>query len=167
MIRWVWRAYFNLVFSLLLQTITFVRASLVFCFNFHPSNSYSSYKVGMDQPGEYRIVLDSDWSEFGGHSRRDKNTTSHTYKEGHVGKRCHMLTYLPSRTAVVFERVGTRFVFDSSFAESTQLGFSQNGVNTAHGSSGSFNVHSNQLKSQRLYNIMTLTQIRLAKNNEF
>ena len=61
----------------------------------------------MDQPGEYRIVLDSDWSEFGGHSRRDKNTTSHTYKEGHVGKRCHMLTYLPSRTAVVFERVGS------------------------------------------------------------
>merc|ERR1711892_400611 len=28
------------------KTITFERAGLVFCFNFHPSNSYSSYKVG-------------------------------------------------------------------------------------------------------------------------
>ena len=117
MTRWVWGTYSNLVFSLLLQTITFVRGGLVFCFNFHPSNSYSSYKVGMDQPGEYRIVLDSDWSEFGGHSRRDKNTTSHTYKEGHVGKRCHMLTYLPSRTAVVFERVGSSCLMEDLVLE--------------------------------------------------
>jgi len=89
------------------KTITFTRAGLVFCFNFHPSNSYTSYKVGIDQPGEYKIVLDSDWSEFGGHNRRDRSTTCHTYSEEHVGKKCHMLTYLPTRTAVVLERVGS------------------------------------------------------------
>eukprot|EP00092_Neocalanus_flemingeri_P000515 GFUD01000547.1.p1 GENE.GFUD01000547.1~~GFUD01000547.1.p1 ORF type:complete len:762 (+),score=232.53 GFUD01000547.1:965-3250(+) len=89
------------------KTIAFERAGLVFCFNFHPSKSYSSYKVGLDKPGEYRIVLDSDWPEFGGHSRRDRSTNCHTYKEGHTSKRCHMLTYMPCRTAVVFERVGS------------------------------------------------------------
>jgi len=89
------------------KTISFERAGLVFCFNFHPSKSHTDYMVGLDQAGEYRIVLDSDWPEFGGHNRRERGVTCHTYKEGHVGKRCHMKTYLPCRTAVVFERVGT------------------------------------------------------------
>merc|ERR1711892_1435798 len=89
------------------KTITFERAGLVFCFNFHPSKSHTDYMVALNQSGEYKIVLDSDWSEYGGHNRRERGITCHTAKEGHMGKRCHMKTYLPCRTAVVFERVGT------------------------------------------------------------
>ena len=100
-----------------LQTISFERAGLVFCFNFHPSKSHIDYKVGLNQAGEYRIVLDSDWPEFGGHNRRERGITCHTYKEGHVGMRCHMKTYLPCRTAVVFEKVGTSANMEDLVAE--------------------------------------------------
>ena len=71
----------------------------------------------MDISGEFKIVLDSDWSEFGGHNRRERAVTCHTEKEGHVGKRCHMKTYLPCRTAVVFERVGTSALMEDLIVE--------------------------------------------------
>merc|ERR1719499_503855 len=89
------------------KTICFERAGLIFCFNFHPLKSHTDHWVGIDFAGEYKIVLDSDWPEFGGFNRRDRNITSHSFREEHVGKRCHIKTYLPCRTAVVFERVGS------------------------------------------------------------
>ena len=98
----------------------------MFCFNFHPSKSYTDYKVGMDLSGEFRIVLDSDWSEFGGHNRRDRAATCHTEKEDHVGKRCHMKTYLPCRTAVVFERVGSSALMEDLIVEEKQTNHDTN-----------------------------------------
>lgn len=41
-------------------------------FNFHPYNTYEGYKVGCDLPGKYRVALDSDAWEFGGHGRVSK-----------------------------------------------------------------------------------------------
>ena len=52
------------------QVIVFERGGCLFCFNFHPSASYTGYKVGVDREGEYRIVLDTDWAELGGHGSR-------------------------------------------------------------------------------------------------
>ncbi|KAG5018163.1 hypothetical protein JHK87_014018 [Glycine soja] len=49
--------------------IVFERGDLIFVFNFHPENTYEGYKVGCDLPGKYRVVLDSDAWEFGGHGR--------------------------------------------------------------------------------------------------
>ncbi|KAK1303468.1 hypothetical protein QJS10_CPB11g02131 [Acorus calamus] len=51
------------------KVIVFERGDLVFVFNFHPENTYEGYKVGCDLPGKYRVALDSDASEFGGHGR--------------------------------------------------------------------------------------------------
>ena len=48
------------------KVIVFERAGLLFVFNFHPSNSFTDYRVGVDQPGEYHIVLSSDEKQFGG-----------------------------------------------------------------------------------------------------
>ena len=31
------------------------------------------YRVGCRFPGKYKIVLDSDWAEFGGHERNDRH----------------------------------------------------------------------------------------------
>ena len=31
------------------------RGDLVFVFNFHPTNSYTDYRVGCKQPGEYKV----------------------------------------------------------------------------------------------------------------
>ncbi|KNZ77177.1 1,4-alpha-glucan-branching enzyme [Termitomyces sp. J132] len=50
------------------KVLVYERAGLLFVFNFHPSESFVDYRVGVDEPGEYRIVLSSDESNFGGFS---------------------------------------------------------------------------------------------------
>ncbi|MCO5550805.1 hypothetical protein L7F22_004297 [Adiantum nelumboides] len=51
------------------KVVVFEKGGLVFVFNFHPLNTYEGYKVGCDLPGRYRVALDSDSLEFGGHGR--------------------------------------------------------------------------------------------------
>jgi len=87
------------------KTIVFERAGLLFAFNLHSSQSFPDYQVGVQEPGEYRIVLDSDWEEFGGHSRRDRNVPAFTSEEGFNGRLCSLKLYLPCRTAVILAKV--------------------------------------------------------------
>jgi len=86
------------------KLIIFERAGLVFCFNFHPDQSFSDYKVGVEVPGVYKIALDTDSAEFGGHARRDDSVESLTYPQPYNGRQNHMMVYLPARTAVIFRR---------------------------------------------------------------
>ena len=37
------------------KLIVVERGDLVFCFNFHPVNSYSDYRIGCLQPGSYKV----------------------------------------------------------------------------------------------------------------
>lgn len=46
--------------------IVYERAGLLFVFNFHPKNSFTDYRVGVEEAGEYRVVLNSDEKTFGG-----------------------------------------------------------------------------------------------------
>ncbi|KAI0335635.1 glycoside hydrolase [Cubamyces sp. BRFM 1775] len=48
------------------KVIVYERAGLLFVFNFHPVNSFTDYRVGVDVPGEYTIILTSDEKRFGG-----------------------------------------------------------------------------------------------------
>ena len=48
------------------EVIVYERAGLLFVFNFHPTKSFTDYRVGVDEGGEYRIVLSSDEGRFGG-----------------------------------------------------------------------------------------------------
>lgn len=48
------------------KVVVFERAGLLFVFNFHPSNSYTDYRVGVEEAGEYKIVLSSDEKDYGG-----------------------------------------------------------------------------------------------------
>lgn len=48
------------------KVIAYERAGLVFVFNFHPTNSFTDYRIGVDVPGTYKIVLSSDEKRFGG-----------------------------------------------------------------------------------------------------
>ncbi|KAG6842032.1 alpha-1,4-glucan branching enzyme [Blastosporella zonata] len=50
------------------KVIVYERAGLLFIFNFNPSKSFSDYRVGVDEAGEYHIVLSSDEANFGGFS---------------------------------------------------------------------------------------------------
>jgi len=39
------------------KVIVYERAGVVFAFNFHPSQSYADYKIGVDEPGMYPLSV--------------------------------------------------------------------------------------------------------------
>ncbi|KAK9446655.1 glycoside hydrolase superfamily [Limtongia smithiae] len=88
------------------KIIAFERAGLVFVFNFHPTNSYTDYRIGVDVAGTYRIVLDSDEEQFGGHARidHDKSVFYTTPLEWN-GRRNFVQVYIPSRVAIILAKV--------------------------------------------------------------
>ncbi|RWS04362.1 1:4-alpha-glucan-branching enzyme-like protein [Dinothrombium tinctorium] len=83
------------------KVIVFERVNCVFVFNFHPTKSFPDYKIGVNRPGKYKIVLDSDEQEFGGHNRLDHNVEYFTFPEGFAGRANHMFVYIPNRVAFV------------------------------------------------------------------
>lgn len=86
------------------KIIVFERAGCIFVFNFHPSKSYSDYKVGVGASGKYKIVLDTDSEEFGGHKLIDHSTEFHAKNEGFKNRPCSMMVYIPSRVAIVLAK---------------------------------------------------------------
>nr|GEU98143.1 1,4-alpha-glucan-branching enzyme 1, chloroplastic/amyloplastic-like isoform X1 [Tanacetum cinerariifolium] len=95
------------------KVIVFERGDLVFVFNFHPDKTYDGYKVGCDLPGKYKVALDSDAFEFGGHGRVGHDVDHFTSPEGIPGvpetnfnNRPNSFKVLsPPRTCVVYYRV--------------------------------------------------------------
>ena len=83
------------------KVLVFERAGLLFIFNFHPTQSFADYRVGVDQQGTYKIVLDSDWKEFGGFDRNDRSTRFFTQDLPWNGRRNCTHVYIPTRTALV------------------------------------------------------------------
>ena len=84
------------------KVLAFSRAGLVFAFNFHPFRSHTDYALEADAP-VYRMVLDSDGTEFGGHGRLAPNQV---HKAMTDGQRRIIRLYLPTRTAVILETSG-------------------------------------------------------------
>jgi 1,4-alpha-glucan branching enzyme len=60
------------------KLIVFERAGVLFVFNFHPSNSFTDYRVGVDVAGTYKVVLSSDDKRFGGFENVDTTVTYET-----------------------------------------------------------------------------------------
>ncbi|XP_033752279.1 1,4-alpha-glucan-branching enzyme-like [Pecten maximus] len=88
------------------KVIVFDRADrLVFVFNFHPTKSYTDYKIGVQNPGKYKLVLDSDAEEFGGHKRLDHSVEFLTSEEPWDNRQCSMMVYAPNRTAIVLAKM--------------------------------------------------------------
>ncbi|XP_026508410.1 1,4-alpha-glucan-branching enzyme [Terrapene carolina triunguis] len=87
------------------KVIIFERANLIFIFNFHPSKSYTEYRVGAETPGKYKIALDSDAPEYGGHQRLDHNTEYFTEQYSHNFRSNSLLVYIPSRVAIVLQNM--------------------------------------------------------------
>ncbi|KAL1978884.1 hypothetical protein VTN31DRAFT_1743 [Thermomyces dupontii] len=84
------------------KVLVFERADLLWVFNFHPTKSFTDYRVGVEKPGTYRIVLDTDDPEFGGHGRNDKATRFFTTDMPWNGRKNFLHVYIPSRTALVY-----------------------------------------------------------------
>ncbi|XP_031428877.1 1,4-alpha-glucan-branching enzyme [Clupea harengus] len=87
------------------KVIVFERATTIFIFNFHPTNSYQDYRIAVEMPGKYRIKLDSDEVQYGGHGRLDHNTEFFTEPVPHDGRSHSTQVYLPCRTAIVMGKV--------------------------------------------------------------
>lgn len=72
------------------KIIAFERAGLLFVFNFHPTKSFTDYKIGLNLSGSLKIVLNSDNAEYGGHSRIDNNITYPTINGDWNGRQNHI-----------------------------------------------------------------------------
>lgn len=83
------------------KVIVFERAGLLWIFNWHPSNSYTDYRVGVEQSGTYRIVISTDNKQFGGHGHIDEGSRFFTTEFAWNNRKNFIQVYIPSRTAIV------------------------------------------------------------------
>jgi 1,4-alpha-glucan branching enzyme len=83
------------------KVVVFERAGLLWIFNFHPTQSFTDYRVGVEQAGTYRVVLDTDSKDVGGFNRIDKETRFFTTPFEWNGRKNFTQVYIPTRTAIV------------------------------------------------------------------
>ena len=82
------------------KVLIFARGCFIFALNFHPELSVTDFRFHA-AAGEYRLVLDTDDSLFGGFGRNDGSVSHFTVREGD----CDLLSlYLPNRSAIVLKR---------------------------------------------------------------
>ncbi len=82
------------------KTIVFSRGKLVFVFNFHPTASIPDYAFQVPEPGNYKIILNSDSSVFGGHNRISEDLT-YPARINHTSGFPELRIYNTNRTALV------------------------------------------------------------------
>ena len=83
------------------KVIVFERAGLVFIFNFHPTESFVDYRVGIETAGTYRVVLQTDSKDVGGFNRIDASTRFFTTPFVWNDRKNFTQVYIPTRTAIV------------------------------------------------------------------
>jgi 1,4-alpha-glucan branching enzyme len=86
------------------KVIAFERDGLVYVLNFHPNKSFTDYPVDVS-PGTYRIILNTDAPEFGGHDivQGDPVFESRAFNDG-AHDRNQILIYIPARSGFILER---------------------------------------------------------------
>jgi 1,4-alpha-glucan branching enzyme len=86
------------------KTLVFERNGLVFIFNFHISFSITDYEFTVPEPGDYKIMLNTDNPAFGGHGRIDESKVfiSQYYPAENLHK---LKIYNTNRTALVLKRI--------------------------------------------------------------
>ena len=84
------------------KAIIFERDNLIFAFNFSPTNSIPDYRFRVPAAGKYKVMLNSDASEYGGFNRIDDKMSYPTVTL--FGE--HFLSvYLPARVVLVLKKV--------------------------------------------------------------
>ncbi len=84
------------------KTIIFERANLIFCINFHPTNSIPDYRFKVEKSGKYKVLLNSDHEKYGGFNRVDDVMSYPTVTL--FGE--HFLSvYLPNRTCLILKKL--------------------------------------------------------------
>ncbi|KAF9578170.1 alpha-1,4-glucan branching enzyme [Lunasporangiospora selenospora] len=83
------------------KVLVFDRAGAVFIFNFHPTKSFADYRIGVPASGEYRVLLNSDETRFGGHNRVSNDSRYFTTPEHWCNRDQFVQVYVPCRTVLV------------------------------------------------------------------
>ncbi|CCE62063.1 hypothetical protein TPHA_0B03910 [Tetrapisispora phaffii CBS 4417] len=83
------------------KVIVYERNGLLFLFNFNPKKSFNDYRIGVEVPGKYKIILNTDKPEFGGHNRIDEKSSFFTTNEKWNDRNNYLQVYIPSRTAMI------------------------------------------------------------------
>jgi len=87
------------------KVLVFERGDCLFVFNFHPTDSFTDYRIGHTWNEGMRVVLDSDEGRFGGHNRLQwGHSNSFPPGDGWDCRYHSTMMYLPSRTVQVLVR---------------------------------------------------------------
>ncbi len=90
------------------KVLAFVRGSLLFVFNFHPTASYTDYGVIVPPASDWRHLFDTDEPRFGGQGRIQPDVTYAPSLVFDADRRelvQQIKLYLPARTAIVLSRI--------------------------------------------------------------
>ncbi|KAG7957689.1 hypothetical protein I3843_11G187700 [Carya illinoinensis] len=86
------------------MVISYMRGPFLFTFNFHPTNSYERYNVGVEEAGEYQVILNTDETKYGGQAlMKDDQYLRRTISKRIDGLRNCLEVSLPSRSAQVYK----------------------------------------------------------------
>ncbi|KAJ3741505.1 glycoside hydrolase family 13 protein [Lentinula detonsa] len=83
------------------KVLVYERAGVLFIFNFHPSQSFTDYRVGIETAGEYIVILTTDEPRFGGFNNATPGGKYFTTPMEWNGRKNFLQVYIPSRTALV------------------------------------------------------------------
>lgn len=83
------------------KILAFRRGRMVFVFNFHPSESYPDYRVGVPERADYQIVLNTDDFWFGGHGIVQTGQVYPCQVVAIHERAQSIQVYIPARTAQV------------------------------------------------------------------
>ncbi|CAN6195153.1 unnamed protein product [Urochloa humidicola] len=88
------------------MVISFTRGPFLFAFNFNPELSHQSYHVGVDEAGEYQLILNTDETKYGGCGElKSSQYMRRTCDKRVDGCRNSLELALPSRSAQVYKLV--------------------------------------------------------------
>jgi 1,4-alpha-glucan branching enzyme len=88
------------------KLLIYRRGPLVFAFNFHPNHSYANHRIPVPDPANYKVVLTTDDTRFGGHGRTHEGTVLTVQHIPWDGRDQSIEIYLPSRSALVLAPTG-------------------------------------------------------------
>ena len=83
------------------KVLIFRRGPLIFAFNFHPSESYPDYRIGVWEKADYTLILNTDDLFFGGHANIVTGERHPCTDVKWDDRRYSIQLYLPARTALV------------------------------------------------------------------
>ena len=80
------------------KILAYERGNLIFVHNLHHNQSQTNYSINVHQPGKYKIILNTDSLEYGGHNRISMES-EHFSSENNASHQIKI--YIPCRTSLV------------------------------------------------------------------